>query len=288
MTLAIACITDDYIIHISDRRTTSFIPPFKPLDDEVNKSILFDWSVSFSFAGRANMGKYTTDEKVDDWLVRKIAEVSSGDYKRVILEHIRVEATKAFALMDCTNSEKRHVFQAVGWFKHANESIHRPVLSLISNAIDYQTGEWLDEANEEFTVSESVITDFPRGHNLYAIGEKIHQMDKNAITRLMQKCVKHKFTSPKRLANALIICMQWLSRRYPRIGNGLMIICIPKKSVISSDLTGEGMILTGGPPDFDAIYSYYITTGTDKKFQLFPHVILRNGGIIKGTICKFG
>lgn len=281
MTLALSLITKDYIYQISDRRLTSLAPPHIAIDDEISKAIIYDGSVSISYAGLGQIGVINGSERVDDWIVRILSK-SPAIYWNEVAEKIRSEATITFKKKKCSNKLKRHAFQCVGWFKYADENFHRAAIVTISNAMNPNTFEWLDEAKEEFEISEEKFYQGQPDFAISSIGQNLRQKEKNLVWRYMKKISMHKNTTPKNIVISLCRVMHWLSSNYEPnrpIGKSLTVVVLPRAYAVKCD-SGEGlMVLMGGSPDSDSVYTYHISD-TGLATQQFPHTVTKNGQVI--------
>jgi hypothetical protein len=265
MTLILACLTAHNVYQVSDRRLTELSDPEAVIDDERNKAV-FVGRVSFGYTGLGHI----LSERSDNWLARVISEGETNDMAQVA-ERIRTAASVAFRwLRHVPPKYRRHAFQGVGWFRLKGESQLSPGIITIHNALDEQTGLWLDEPSEEFHTSTQFPSSLPGSCILNSVGVTPTAQEKGAIVRLVRKCVKHRTSTPTTVFKALIISMRWLSRRHPRIGDSLLAVSLPKQSVETWERTGRTVLLASPPNDLTATFSYVSPRGSFTWFG--PHI----------------
>lgn len=274
MTLVLACLTRDVAYQISDRRLTSLAPPYAPIDDEANKVVVVSGRVAFSYAGLAQIGTASSDERTDFWLTRVISSGPTDDMAQVA-ERIRVAATEAFAKLTCPAAVKRHAFQGVGWFRLKGESAFTPGIITIDNAVDHQTGTWLPEAKDEFMIVTQFPTRLPGSCILNSVGKSLNPHEKRAVVRFVRKCVKHRSSTPSVVGSSLVTSLQWLSSRYEPdspIGKGLMLVSLPRRSVEHSETSGHVLLLASTPSKTNQTFLYVSATGSVTYFG--PHFVM--------------
>ncbi len=200
MTLIITCLTDDVVYQISDRRLTSFAPPYNLIDDECNKAILMNSRIVVSYSGLSMIeGKRT-----DDWIAEVIADGSNKDMS-VVANRIRDHATRAFRLMRLPLTESRHAFQCSGWFKHVEDDWYSPGIVTVDNAINIRNGSWLPEAEAEFKIQTHFPYTLPGKCTLSSIGATLSAEEKSSVLRLIRKCVKHPRANSSTVMQGLIL-----------------------------------------------------------------------------------
>jgi hypothetical protein len=263
MTLILACLTPRAVYQVSDRRLTRPWNANAIVDDESNKNV-FLGRFSFGYTGLAFLGQ----ERTDLWLARVISEGPVLDMA-VVAERIRVKATAAF--LPLPRISRRHAFQGVGWLRLKGEQHLSPGLITVHNGIDEQTGSWLREALPEFRTSVQFPSSFPGGCILNSVGVTPTPQEKDAIVRLVRKCVKHRRSTPAAVVKSLIISVRWLNGRHPRIGNSILALSIPKQSVDTWEQTGSSLLLAAPPNDSTATFTYASPQGSLRWYG--PHVV---------------
>jgi hypothetical protein len=272
MTLILACLTPRMVYQISDRRLTRAWNSKAIVDDERNKCV-FVGRVSFGYTGLAFVG----NERTDLWLARVISEGPIQDMA-VVAERIRSTASRVFRPLP--RRSRHHAFQGVGWFRLKGEQQLSPGLITIHNCIDEQTGLWVHEAFPEFRTSVHFPSSFPRRFILNSIGETPTDQDKGAVAYLLHRVVKHRRSTPERIIIRLIVSVKWLSERYPRIGNSVLAVSIPKHSVEEEERTGRSFLLAAPPNDRTATFISASPSGGMRWHG--PHVV--SEGIVLGDV----
>jgi len=205
MTLILTCLTARTVYQVSDRRLTYIANPKKIKDDETNKAVLVG-RVGFGYTGLAEIGQ----ERTDDWLARVISEGPIDDMAKVA-ERIRSAASAAFRSL--SRKDRHHAFQGAGWFRlDEDEGRLSPGIITVHNAIDEQTGQWVSEPFDEFRTATQFPLRFEGGCVLNSVGVPVTAREKNAVVRLVRKCVKNRKSTPAAVVKALIMSMKWLSR----------------------------------------------------------------------------
>jgi hypothetical protein len=269
MTLVLACLTARSVYQVSDRRLTLLARAQSVVDDDRNKAV-FVGRVSFAYTGIAKIGR----ERTDNWLARVISEGPTNDMA-MVAERILSAATAAFLLLP--GNIRHHAFQGVGWFRLKGENRLGPGIITVHNCIDEQTGTWSAEPFEQFRTSTQFPTSLPAGCVLHSVGVMPSTAEKNAIVRLVRKCVKHRHSTPATVLQSLTMSVRWLSRRHTRIGKNLLALSIPKRSVEEWERTGSMPLLAGLPNEFTATFAYVSPQGTLTWFG--PHIV-REGVVL--------
>jgi hypothetical protein len=109
MTQIITYINKDAVYLASDRRLTI---AGALSDDHVNKAVIFDGRVCFSFTGLAHLSR---GEPTSDWLTRALSEAKTSDLAAV-LTHLQEQAASAMrSLKGVRAVDRRLTFVAAGW-----------------------------------------------------------------------------------------------------------------------------------------------------------------------------
>jgi len=268
MTLILSCLTPKMVFQVSDRRLTLHSDAEAIGDDDRNKAV-FVGRVSFGYTGLANIGAVRTD----DWLAKVISQGPTWDMMAVA-ERIRTAATEAFRKIP--RRIGRHIFEGVGWFRLTGEKDLTPGLITIHNCLDEATATWLPEAYPEFRISSQFPSSLPGACILHSAGVDPTPQEKAAVVRLVRKCAKRKNSAA--VLQAMIRSMRWLSGRHSRIGNSLLAVSIPKRSVEESERTGRITLIAAPPNDRTASF-LYVSAG--KTIWHGPH-IANEGTVLTG------
>jgi hypothetical protein len=272
MTLILTCLTARNVYQVSDHRLTRISNPEEIMDDERNKAVFVGWG-SFGYTGLAEIGK----ERTDNWLARVISEGPTNNMAQVA-ERIRSAASAAFRSLP--RKYRHHAFQGAGWFRLQGEEQLSPGIMMIHNGVDEQTGGWLVEPLEEFRTATQFPSSLPGGCILNSVGVVASAAEKDAVVRLLRKCVKHRSSTPATVHKALIISMRWLSSRHPTIGNSLLAVSLPKHSVEEWQRTGLTTLIAALPNNSTATFTYVSPQGSLTWFG--PH-IASEGVVLTGV-----
>lgn len=280
MTLILACLTNDTVYQVSDRRLTSFEPPRSPIDDESNKAVFVNGRVVFGYTGISHVA----GERCDTWLAKTIAANPSGDMAK-IAAHIRQQATLSFRSMSFASRYKRHAFQAVGWFSDPEGTSLSPGVLTIHNALSQKTGDWLPYARHEFEVN----AEFPKfgKHQflLRSVGLLPTLNERGAVYQLVRKCVKRRADRPRAILEALVRSVRWLSSRYEPnspIGKSLMAVCLPKASAEQSANTGHFLAASSEPEPDRTTFLHH------PEFEMpvrYGPIVVMGSSVISGFEC---
>lgn len=269
VTLILTCLTDDCVYQVSDRRLTSFDPPRSPIDDESNKAVFVSGRVIFGYTGISKVN----GENTDLWLTRVAASVNSTDMGK-ISRKIRDEATSAFRRMNLASRYKRHAFQGAGWFSDPKRPALRPGTVTVHNALESGTLAWLPYARPSF----ELVTNFPQigraQFHLSSVGLTPTPAEKEAVYKLVRKCVHRRLRRQESVLYALVFSMRWLHNRYQPnspIGPNMMAVSLPKIAAEHVAQTGEFMAVAGGPV---AGTTTFLDINISGRAEIFgPHVV---------------
>ncbi len=266
MTLILACLTKDIVYQVSDRRITNLLPPYERLSDEQNKAVMIDSRFVFGYTGLSEIG----GERTDTWLAKVISQSDTNDMAAVT-NHIRESANRAFERMTGPKKNRRCAFQGVGWLRLQGESDFSPASLTIHNAIDPQTGMWLAEPIDEFRLNTRWPSHFPNYCVMESVGVIPSLAEKDAVFRLVRRCVKRHKSTPLTVREALIRSLRWLSTRHKTVGPGMMAVCLPKRGAEEAERTGRRMVLAGTYSDVAPTFVYISAEGSAKYFG--PHFV---------------
>lgn len=271
MTLVLACLTPNAVYQVSDRRLVNPQAHDIVVDDERNKTVVFESRISFAYTGLASIkGKRT-----DTWLAEVIADGPSADMETVA-NRIRDRASEAFQSWAIPKDLKRHAFQGVGWFRLPGESDITPGIICIHNALEPSTGNWLEHPLEGFEVSSQFPSAMPGGCILNSVGVVPSSEEKSAVLRLVRKAAKREDSAPSAILRALIESMTWLSSRHKEIGKGMIVVRITKKGVVAAGNSGQHVMLAGAVDAVAPTFFYVSATGSQTYFG--PHFVA--GGMV--------
>lgn len=222
MTLILSCITQDYVLQVSDRRLTLANNGQIYKNDE-NKAINFWGLLAMSYTGLSSIHSTPTDI----WLGKVMLGCSSIVE---VVEAIKENATREFKRMIWTKREwKHHAFIGVGW--RSVEPIY-PLICIVSNYHNEQ-GEELVVPTDDFMTK---IIEFPtnshEGFSVVAIGQPVSFQIAQRLKRNLARCVKHSDVSgPQSLLKFLIDAMREVADTNQKVGKDLLAVCLPKRTI---------------------------------------------------------
>jgi hypothetical protein len=266
MTLILACLTPKTIYQVSDRRITNLLNPDEILSDDQNKAVMIDSRFVFGYSGLSEM----EGERTDTWLAKVISQSDTNDMAAVAT-HIRESANRAFQRTTGSKKNRRYAFQGVGWLRLRGESDFSPASLTIHNAIDPRTGMWLAEPMDEFQLNTRWPSSFPNYCVMESVGVIPSLAEKDAVFRLVRRCIKRHDSAPLAVREALIRSLRWLSTRHNTIGPGMMVVCLPKRGAEQAERTGRRLVSAGPYSDVAPTFVYISASRSAKYFG--PHFV---------------
>ena len=185
MTLILSCATRDFVLQVSDRKTTRPLPDgtVETKDNDANKVVVVCNNAVVGYTGLAELD----GEDTDVWLARTLAEAKAR-WAVDACHAIAPKATAALASVSYPATLKRQAFVAVGWQVNAAGYASSPVISYASNALDSH-GKWSQAAANEFTTRAHVLTK-PRRFLLLDAGCLLSDRRRAAIERILRQAVR--------------------------------------------------------------------------------------------------
>ena len=269
MTLILNAVVGDYIVQVSDRRLTK---NGKLEDDETNKAVLFCNRFCFSYTGLAHIGMVPTDR----WLTQALVNSKTGSISTAI-NSLAVQATQAFSQMVQSRALKRQAFVGAGWALLPNERFLSPIFCSVSNA-HTSSNIWLDKAEDKFTAFHRLGADKPV-FDVFATGQPLTSREMNQLRRCLRRCFERK-TGPEPIAKCLVNSIYTVADRNPLVGKSLMVVCLPKQSVLSN----SEMFLTNLSPSAtmtmrDMQSFYYVSKSGRSAVQFAPNTVCMGQGL---------
>jgi hypothetical protein len=266
MTLILACLTPNTVYQVSDRRITNLLNPNEVITDDQNKSVMIDSRFVFGYTGLSKM----EGERTDTWLAKVISQSDTNDMAAVA-NHIRESANRAFQQTPGPKKNLRYAFQGVGWLRLQGESNFSPASLTIHNAIDPRTGMWLAEPRDEFQLNTNWPSQFPNYCVMESVGVIPSLQEKDAVFRLVRRCIKRRSSTPLTVLEALIRSLRWLSMRHQTVGPGMMVVCLPKRAAEEAERTGRRLVFPGMYSEVAPTFVYIPARKSAKYFG--PHFV---------------
>jgi hypothetical protein len=263
LTLILSCLTDRYVIQVSDRRLTK--PDGSIYDDNSNKAILLNGNVAFGYTGLAFLNKGSL--RTDHWFLnalQKTYQTFPNANLTDIANHVATLATQEISQIEATSELKRLAFIGVGWARTQEQEELKPIYLIISNCHS-SDGRWISQAEPVFSVfSFTPPNDLPV---MFASdGQPLDAQLRIRVKRLLNHCVT-KGLSSKTIARILIATVRQVATSNHVVGKNLLITSIPKISVHPGTFT-----LTSNFPSEHRQTFTYLPENTAIQVMYGPHV----------------
>lgn len=260
MTLILSCITDQFVVQVSDR-CLSDLWTGRPVEQEANKAVFLSNRVVFGFTGLAEIEGKPADIWLRDVLV---PHESVGHGVQLVVD----EATRAFASMRSPRASKRQAFVGVGWarFDEASDGL-LPFGVIISNA--FSDRGWLSEAQSEFVGDVKFLQ--RGGGCVWTDVGGLPGRRKADLNRMVRRIVDRRLSAAA-MADLFIRETRTMADLDRRIGRGLMVSSIPRAVSTTQDL----LALASLPRDSELTFAHM---RHDDSIDILkgPHVV-RPGG----------
>ena len=258
MTLILSCITNDFVLQVSDR-CLSDLRTGRSIEQEANKAVFLSNRVAFAYTGLAVI----EGKPADIWLRDVLTPSTSiGDGVRLIVD----EATRAFAEMPGSLAAKRQAFVGAGWTRFSPASELEPFCIIISNALA-RNGSWLPRALPEFSGegkrlhSGCIWTDLSR----------LPARRKTQLNRVLRN-LRNRGLGAGAVARCFVNEVRAIADVDTSVGRGLMVNSIPRAATQTSDFLG----LSGMPTSTDLTFGH-LRHDDSLEVTEGPHVV-RPGG----------
>ena len=268
MTLILSIATHEYLVQVSDRQLTWLTSSGadRLADDDSNKIVLFCGRMAFGYTGLAKL----ENMKTDLWLTKILAEskcVSGSDACNVI----RSRATEVFQSLPYSHNFMQHAFVGIGWTISDPKGPFRPIVCVISNAID-TTGAWLAEAREDFRLMYRVLPD-SEAFQLNCTGAEINEALSKELLRTLKKIVKRK-VGPAAIARVLVDVLRKVATKDTRVGENLLIVSMPK-----IEISQRNMLYVSTAPSRELVTFLYVPAKRTHGVQYGPNVACGGVGL---------
>jgi len=229
MTLVLSLITDDFIIHASDRRLTDGRTG-RQVTTKAAKTVICPPSmVMVSFTGLA---KIAPPMETGEWLMRTLW---ANKHKELFGSLARA-ADKAFAAISIPPALRRHAFLVSGWLHHGMMDPPLPpgfkvgpYTTLVSNFDDpaWSSGRPSDSdlsfrhSTRALLLNQSFVID--------SVGAQLTDTERTTLDRHVSAALRSK-TGGRERAAALLMAqtIRSVSERDPTVGGGVFIAALPR------------------------------------------------------------
>ncbi len=260
MTLILSCITEHFVVQVSDR-CLSDLRTGRAIEQEANKAVFLSNRVAFAFTGLAEI----EGKPADIWLRDVLTPHESvGHGVHLIVD----EATRAFTELQAPRAAKRQAFVGVGWarFEHLSDEL-LPFAIVITNAL--AEGRWLPEAEPEFVGDVRVLKKGDGYVWTDVAGLPVRQ--KANLDRMVRRLADRQLSAAA-MADLFIRETRAMADIDSRIGRGLMVSSIPRAVTETHDL----LALSSLPTDSELTFAH-LRHDDSVDVREGPHVV-RPGG----------
>jgi hypothetical protein len=274
MTLVLTCLSPKYVIQVSDRRLTWLTGPNKgkEADDKTNKAVVACNRLVVGYSGLAKIG----GQKTDDWILAVVSSVTPYSVER-IKKTLAERATKSFEKIKFPSKQKRHAFMISGWARFdSRDAPLTPFVSIISNAHDFASPKWLDEAQNEFKTGFTALGNRP--YFLAAVGQPIKTATLNRLNRQIFAYVSRE-RGPEAYIQLLASAIRETAGYFESVGKNLMAVSLPAAAAKPGGSMAMTIPLGGQLPATEPL-ALYLPDGDDPMVY-GPHYTC-NGMLIKG------
>jgi len=225
LTLALACISDNHVVQVSDRRLTWITGPHagKVADDGRNKALVVCNRFVLAYTGLAQIA----NQKTDEWALNVAARVNPASAQG-ISETIAKEATEEFRKLKIKKTSRRHAFLISGWAKfNRADAPFSSFVSSISNALD-NNWQWLPEPEDIFRIRTVALG--PRSFLLAGVGRPLGAVVRNRLIRRI-RAYAGRDRGPEAYIQLLATAIREtaVSDRY--IGKDLIAVSLPRAAL---------------------------------------------------------
>jgi len=273
MTLILSCLTNEYVIQVSDRRLT--FPNGEIAEDNENKAVDWAGQVIFGYTGLARIHLTTpTDYWLAEALLKSVSPQGTISLNDVI-ESVRIKATKDFKQEVAKN--KRLTIIGIGWVQLLETKDTKPAICWISNYLD-DAGNELPEPYEEFKSNLLIFNQLPNGFIVVAIGQQVNPDKASSLKHNIARCLRHKDIGPEPISRLLIEVIRDVAKYNITVGRSVLVACIPKESLRSSRIPmpdgSIGYIVSSSKPRKSDRTFLYIPEGQDQGVEYGPDFVL--------------
>lgn len=267
MTLVLSCLTERFVLQVSDRRLTNVVSG-RPVPGEFNKAVGFTNKITFAYTGLAEIDGEDTDE----WLANALA---SGDDESEGLDAVRDRATPAFTRLSAPLALKAHAFVGVGWDRVPKYGGWVSLICWVSNVMD-AGGRWQPPPRDEFELHLSHMPSTARGHAvaLSVVGQRLTRTEHARLMRDLRRYDEHGL-GPAAFSDRLVKQVRAVAARNPTVSPEIMISAIPL--LPEKFESGELMALSARPTLETQSFSYIPAEGR-AEVGLAPRFAFPGGG----------
>ena len=270
MTLILNCLTDDYVLQVSDRRLTfaGGSRSGQVMDDDRNKAVVWNGIIAFAYTGVTPVD----DENTDIWLTRTLIDAAKAGLSLELpplLSFLRDSATSAFARLARLHGRTfHHTFVGIGWAQRDQGQI-LPFICSISNELD-ENGSWLAQAQTTFNWRGHAVSGSDTLLQFSSAGQPLDTAHVNRIQRELRRVIKGG-AGPQSATRFLVEAVRSVARRNKTVGSNLMVTCLPRKPAERAILGERSISLASASPKLEFNSFQYMSDRTTVSYG--PHCI---------------
>lgn len=230
MTLVLSLLTDDFIIHASDRRLTDGRTGRQVTTKAAKTVICPPLRAMVSFTGLAQIAP---PMDTGEWLMRTLWATKGKE----LFGNLALAADKAFAVIPIPPALKRHAFLLSGWLHHGTMDQPMPpgfklgaFTTLVSNFDDpaWDFGQ-PSHADLSFRHSTRALL-LNQTFAIDSVGARLTDAERTTLDRDISAALRSKAGGRERAAALLMArTIRSVSERDPTVGGGVFIAAIPRQ-----------------------------------------------------------
>ena len=271
MTLVLNCMTQDFVVQVSDRRLT--FRDGSLADDRANKVVVYCGHFIIGYTGLAELGDASGpggSSGTDWWIANELGNAPPQPQEG--FEHLAAAASLAVARLGVRGDTRMTSIGAIGWARQSRQDDRLvPILIVISNYEDARSRRRPTE--DAFTIAAKPLpSDQP--YYLSWLGQPPTPDEAKRINRLVRRAVP---AGPNAVVGVLADGIRGVANRNRTVGRDLMATFMPK-SAIEAGNSGLWVPLSGIPSK-DAVSAVYLPDQAGSVIYS-PNTVC--GGLITG------
>ncbi len=265
MTLIAVCVTDDFIIQVSDRRNVWLTGPDagKRANENANKVVVYCNHMAFAHSGLAQIDG---PEPTPHWLLESLRDLTHPSVMEVLNE-VKRKANRAFRNINLPKRKKRHAFVLAGWTDRKGGQGLIPFVATVSNALT-SDWKWEEEADEKFKVDPRPIGN-ASNPQVFWFGQPFGEEPKKQALREIKAKAKQG-EGPGSLTQTLHLVFRRIADEHSTVGKNLMVMSFPRRAMRKGG--GISIPVTNKFPD-DEIVAKFLWEGANPGEYPGPDLI---------------
>jgi hypothetical protein len=278
MTLILTCLTEEYIVQVSDRRLTTVDRTgkiIKVADEASNKAVFLDHKWIIGFTGLAKL----SGTRADKWLAEQLVDTAALPFVSRLKEVARaLPGAVAYA----PEAARLTAFVGAG-FARINNGAIRPTEFHIANYLDANGKP--GPLTSEFAVRVKPL----KPHQDFAVMEAgVHLFESNRRQlRQSIRSARKRSAGPVEIARLLADAIWCVSTYSSGVGDRLMICLLPRKAVNAAVAGADAFVSGGIRINPDQASFFYLGPETSELVQFGPTVV-SPGMILSDIEMRFG